>query len=195
VRSPAALLAAVLLACMAGCAARVDIVPRSDWGWEPADASMPQHSISRITIHHGGTIYNDDRDSAEYLRSLQKWSRADKGWIDLPYHYVIDLQGRIFEGRPIQFPGDTNTSYDPTGHALIVVVGNYDNRDFSDTQFEALAKLTAHLAQEHAVPLNNIKGHKDYAPGETTCPGTNIYRHLDDGSLVRRVRKLAGSRP
>jgi hypothetical protein len=156
---------------------------------------LPQHTISKITIHHGGTAYDDDRDSIEYLRSLQKWSRTDKGWIDLPYHYVVDLQGRIFEGRPIQFPGDTNTSYDPTGHALIVVVGNYDNRDFSEAQFETLAKLTAHLAREHAVPMSNIKGHKDYAPSETTCPGTNIYHHLDDGSLLRRVRELAGPRP
>ena len=187
----------IALALLSACAGSgpPDIMSRAEWGWVDVDTRVSEHTISKITIHHGGTSYDDDRDSTEYLRSLQKWSRTDKGWIDLPYHYIVDLQGRIFEGRPIQFPGDTNTSYDPTGHALIVVVGNYDIRAFSETQFEALAQLTAHLAREHAVPLSNIKGHKDYAPGETTCPGTNIYHHLDDGSLVRRVRKLAESRP
>lgn len=193
--NPAALLIAMLLASVAGCAAGLNIMPRAEWGWQPSGATLPEHAISKITIHHGGSPYDDDRDTTEYLRALQKWSRNDKGWIDLPYHYIIDLDGHIFEGRPIQFPGDTNTSYDPAGHALIVVVGNYDKREFSAAQFDSLARLTAHLARKHAVPLSDIRGHKDYAPGETACPGTNIYRHLDDGSLSQRVRRLTGLRP
>lgn len=188
-------LVVVMFGSAAGCAARVEIVPRAEWGWQPASGTLPEHTISKITIHHGGSPYDEDRDPVEYLRALQKWSRSDKGWIDLPYHYVIDLEGRIFEGRPIRYPGDTNTTYDPRGHALIVVVGNYDNREFSDVQFESLARLTAQLTIEHSVDLSDIKGHKDYAPGETACPGANIHRHLEDGSLLRRVSNLGGLRP
>ena len=183
----------LLLAALAGCAgqASIDIVPRSDWGWVDNGDSLPEHEIARITIHHGGVAFDDDRDPAEYLRALQSWSRSEKNWIDIPYHYVIDLDGRIYEARPIQYPGDTNTSYDPTSHALIEVLGNYDNRELSDAQFEALAQLVAYLADRHSVALSDIRGHKDYAPGETSCPGTSIYRRLEDGSLMRRVSELA----
>jgi len=175
-----------------GCAGEppVDIMPRADWGWVDNGDTLPEHTISRITIHHGGVAFDDNRDPAEYLRALQAWSRTEKEWIDIPYHYVIDLDGRIYEARPIRFPGDTNTSYDPTSHALIEVLGNYDIRELSDAQFEALALLSAHLARRYAVAVSDIRGHKDYAPGETTCPGTSVYRRLEDGSLLRRVSEL-----
>ena len=182
----------LLLAAVTGCAnhSQVDIVPRSDWGWVESDRSLPEHAISRITIHHGGVDFEDDRDPAEYLQALQAWSRDEKQWIDIPYHYVIDLEGIIYEARPLRFPGDTNTTYDPTSHALVEVLGNYDNRELNEAQFEALAKLSAHLAKSHAVPLSDIRGHRDYAPGETSCPGTSIYRRLEDGSLLERISEL-----
>lgn len=91
----------------------IDVVRRSAWGWKSTEKRVPEHTISKITIHHGGDSFSDDRDPVEYLRSLQNWSREDKDWIDIPYHFVIDLDGRVYEGRPLRFPGDTNTSYDP----------------------------------------------------------------------------------
>jgi hypothetical protein len=182
----------ILLGLLAGCATTNSpaIVPRAAWGWTDSGARLPQHTIEKITIHHGGVAFADDRDPAEYLRALQKWSRAEKQWMDIPYHYVIDLDGVIYEARPIEFPGDTNTTYDTRSHALIEVLGNYDERQLSDAQFEALARLSAHLAATYSVAPGDIRGHRDYAPGETTCPGDSVYRRLEDGSLLRRVREL-----
>ncbi len=168
----------------------IDVVRRAEWGWKRAENLLPEHAISKITIHHGGVAFSDDRDPIEYLRSLQDWSREERGWIDIPYHFVIDLEGKIYEARPLQFPGDTNTTYDPRTHALIVVVGNYEVRELSEVQFDSLAKLTAFLAAEYAVELPDIRSHKDYAPGETDCPGANIYQYFEDGSLLRRVAQL-----
>ena len=200
-------LGVLVVTCLAGCSGlktsadpntldldyrdEINVTRRSDWGWKSTDRQLPEHAISKITIHHGGVSFGDDRDPLEYLRSLQKWSREEKGWMDIPYHFVIDLQGEIYEARPIQFPGDTNTTYDPRAHALIVVVGNYDVRKLADVQLESLAKLTAFLAAEYSVELANIKGHKDYAPGETTCPGANIYRYFEDGSLRDMLHRLS----
>ena len=168
----------------------IDVVRRSAWGWKRGETQLSEHSISKITIHHGGVAFSADRDPAEYLRSLQGWSREERGWMDIPYHFVIDLEGRVYEGRPLQYPGDTNTTYDPRTHALIVVVGNYEIRELTDLQFESLAILTAFLAARFSVDISDIKGHKDYAPGETACPGTNIYQSLEDGSLLRRVERI-----
>jgi hypothetical protein len=98
---------------------------------------------------------------------------------------MIDLDGRIYEARPIQYPGDTNTTYDPRGHALICVMGNYENQTLSEDQLASVVDLSAWLAREYDVPPDSIRGHKDYA--ETLCPGKDFYRYLQDGTIQRMV--------
>jgi hypothetical protein len=166
------------------------LVEREAWGWQDNATSLPEHHIEKITIHHGGEKFPDDRDPLQYLRALQSWSRSDKGWIDIPYHFVIDLEGTVYEARPLQYPGDTNTSYDPTGHALIQIVGDYRDRELSAAQLTSVIQLSAMLARRHEVPVSDIRGHQDYAPGETVCPGENIYRYLRDGTITKGVAQL-----
>lgn len=166
----------------------LDIVTRAEWGWVPLSDSIPTHQIKYITIHHGGEDFPEDKDVIQYLLGLQSWSRSEKHWIDIPYHYMIDLEGNIYEARPIEYPGDTNTDYDVRGHALICVMGNYEHQILSETQFEQLARLTAQLADTYGVDNKFIKSHKDYT--ETLCPGKDIYRYLEDGSFIKRVAEL-----
>lgn len=168
------------------------IVTRDEWGSVEPPFVVDEHEIRQITIHHGGETYREGRDTGEYLRSLQSWSRSDRNWMDIPYHYVIDLEGGIYEARPIECPGDTNTSYDPTGHALIVVVGNYENRELTDVQYNSLLGLTTFLAAQYDVSPQLVKAHKDFA--ETACPGENIYRLFQDGSFVADVRQALSVR-
>ena len=171
-------------------ATEFSLVEREAWGWQDNLATLPEHHIEKVTIHHGGEEFSDDRDPLQYLRALQSWSRSDKDWIDIPYHFVIDLKGTVYEARPIQYPGDTNTSYDPTGHALIQVVGNYEDRELSAAQLTAVIQLSAMLARQHEVSVSDIRGYQDYAPGETVCPGENIYRYLRDGTITNGVAEL-----
>ncbi len=166
----------------------LEIITRADWGWVPLTDSIPTHEIKFITIHHGGEDFPEDKDPIKYLRGLQSWSQTDKNWIDNPYHYMIDLRGNIYEARPIKYPGDTNTDYDVRGHALICVMGNYENQILSPIQFEQLAKLTAALADRYDVSPDHIKSHRDYT--ETLCPGKDLYRYLEDGSLLQRIAWL-----
>ena len=172
-------------------AAEFTVVKREAWGWQDNSATLPEHRIEKITIHHGGEKFSDDRDPVQYLRALQSWSRSDKDWIDIPYHFVIDLQGTVYEARPLKYPGDTNTSYDPTGHALIQVVGDYRYRELSAAQLTAVIQLSAMLARRYEVPVSDIRGHQDYAPGETVCPGEGIYRYLRDGTISDGVAAKA----
>ena len=164
------------------------VTRRAQWGWVPITQRSAEHTVTRITIHHGGVDFPDDRNVVEYLRALQSWGRSDKTWIDIPYHFMIDRQGRIYETRPINFPGDTNTSYDPAGHALISVMGNYENQVLSQAQMDALNAITAFLARKYDVTMERILGHKDYA--DTSCPGEDIYRYLLDGTIHVGVAAL-----
>ncbi len=190
------LLSIIVFACSANISNNINIselqypddlkvIARTEWGWQPLNKVLPQHSIRKITIHHSGEVFTENEDMIKYLQHLQNWSRSEKKWIDIPYHFMIDLKGKIYEARPINYPGDTNTDYDVTGHALICVVGNYEVQKINEQQLKSLAKLTAFLKQKYNVPLKDIKTHKDYT--ETLCPGKDLYKYFEDGSFLKMV--------
>ena len=164
------------------------IISVAQWGGTVANASQARpHKVGHITLHHQGLPFPRGKDPQKYLRDLQSWSRQAKGWIDVPYHYVIDLDGLLYEGRDIRSAGDTNTKYDPAGHALIEVVGNFDEVEPNAAQLDAVVNLMATLAARYDVPVENIRGHRDVAAG-TECPGKNLYRYLESGYFHAQVR-------
>lgn len=167
------------------------IVSVAQWGGTPASsealAKARRHSISHITLHHGGVAFLRDRDPVQYLKNLQAWSRRDKQWLDIPYHYLIDLDGKIYEGRPIEYAGDTNTEYDPLGHALIVVMGNYDEVEPNTAQLDSVVDMMTMLAKKYRLSVDVIAGHKDHS-AQTACPGKHLDKYLKDGTFQARVR-------
>jgi len=164
----------------------IKVIKRADWGWLPLEKGKKEAEIQKITIHHGGVEFTADKDPVKSIQNLQKWSRAEKKWIDIPYHFMMDLNGNIYEARPINYPGDTNTEYDPTGHALVEIMGNYEVQEFTEVQQESLVNIIAFLAKKFNVPLTEIKTHKDYS--ETTlCPGKDVYKYFQDSSIVKKV--------
>lgn len=163
------------------------IIPVSAWGGSPADpAAARKQSITHITLHHQGEPFKPGTDPRQYLRNLQAWSRSAKQWLDIPYHYVIDLDGRIYEGRKIDYAGDTNTEYDPMGHALIEVVGNFEEVEPNQRQLDAVVNLMAMLAAKYKVPPERIASHRDHS-SQTVCPGKNLYRYVQAGYFRDQV--------
>ena len=145
------------------------------------------HKITHVTLHHTG----DSRpllhaDSAVFrLRGIQRWGASDRNWWDVPYHFLLGLDGEIFEGRDYRFMGETNTTYDPAGHFLISVIGNYSAQEPTPAQLNSIADLMAWALDEFDLPLEKIGGHYNYA--DTGCPGTNLRKHLEDGTFRRMV--------
>ncbi|MFG6416377.1 peptidoglycan recognition family protein [Roseateles sp. DC23W] len=190
----ASLCAALL---MAGCASveppAPQIVSVEAWGGTPASAPAPAQQISKITLHHQGEIWKDGTDVQNYLRRLQQWSRLTKRWADIPYHYVIAPDGRIYAARPLQQAGDTNTEYDPRGHALVMLVGNFEEQQPTPAQLNAAVDLTAWLARENKLGLDDIASHKDYSR-QTVCPGKNLYAYLESGWFKGEVGRRLEAR-
>jgi hypothetical protein len=152
------------------------LIERAEWGSTDSLVESNRHEIKFITIHHGGEIFEDDKNTYVYLKNLQNWSRFARKWMDVPYHYIIDRKGKIFEGRPLDYRGDTNTAYDPTGHALIVLLGNFEEQEVKIEQIASLKIVTEYLALNESVSSSLIKTHKDYT--ETLCPGKLLTEYL-----------------
>lgn len=161
------------------------ILPRADWGARPPAAAMEPHEIRVITIHHTATLQRPDRSLVEKMRALQSFSQTESPladgrikppWPDVPYHFYVDHAGRVAEGREAGYAGDTNTSYDPRGHLLIVLEGNFEVERPTPAQLATLERMVGELARRHGIPPGRIDGHRDHA--DTLCPGRNLYRLL-----------------
>jgi len=153
------------------------------------------HRITHVTLHHTGSRepLHPHEDPVQKLRGLQSWGAAERNWWDVPYHYLLDLEGRIYEGRDWRYMGETNTAYDPGGHFLISVIGNYERQDPTPAQLAAIADLMAWALEEFQLPLERIGGHYNYAT--TGCPGQHLRRHLENGTLRQMVAaRLSASR-
>jgi hypothetical protein len=170
-----------------------NIIRAKRWGSVPATDSLARkHKITHITLHHQGEPFPEGKDPEQYLRNLQSWSRREKKWIDIPYHYIIDLHGKIYEGRDIKYAGDTNTEYDPTGHALIEVVGNFEEVEPNQKQLDAVIETMAWLVLKYNVSIDSIRAHRDYST-QTVCPGKNLYYYVVNGYFKRKVKEHLSS--
>lgn len=147
---------------------------------------VPQH-ITSLTLHHEGSPepLRPSDDPVAKLRGLQSWGASDRNWWDVPYHFLIDLDGKIYEGRDYHYMGETNTTYDPSGHLLISVLGNYNRQEPTQQQLNSIADLMAWATKQFHVPLDSIRGHYQYA--QTNCPGKNLRKYLEDGTFRRMV--------
>jgi len=136
------------------------------------------HRITHVTLHHTGSPQPllPHENPVDKLRGLQSWGAA----------------GRIYQGRDHRYMGETNTTYDPAGHFLISMIGNYDRQEPSLKQLGAIADLMAWAIRTNGVSLDRIGGHYHYA--DTGCPGRHLRKYLEDGTLRRMVAERLGSR-
>lgn len=163
----------------------IEAVSPADWGAAPPRGVFRSHSIDHITVHHAGTL--DGTTGPAQFRGWQAYHQT-LGWPDLAYHLIVGRDGAVYEGRPVTAAGDTATTYDPTGHLLIVVEGDFDESTPTADQLEAVARLIAWGSQQYDVSVAEAMGHRDHAA--TTCPGDNLYAALHDGTLETRATEL-----
>jgi hypothetical protein len=165
----------------------VAIASRESWGARTADVSrLTHHTVTRLTVHHAGT--QAGTNGPPQFRGWQNFHIDDRGWPDIAYHLLIGMDGTVYEARDPAFRGDTGTTYDTTGHFLVVVEGNFNDERPTDAQIESLTAVLAGASAQFGVSPSTISGHRDHAA--TSCPGTNLASIIDSGELRRSVEAL-----
>ncbi len=168
-------------------------VPRIAWHARDPVLQMRAHVPVRITIHHTGVARNPARTIEDKLTALQLFSQRDDSladgrkkpaWADVPYHYYVSDDGAVGEARDWRYAGDSNTPYNPAGHLLVVVEGNFERDTLTTAQRRALDALVPALARRHGIVGDSIATHRDYAA--TSCPGSSLY------ALLPRYRDAVG---
>lgn len=120
------------------------------------------------------------------MRSYQSHHQGN-GWPDIAYHYLVDANGHVYEGRPVSAKGDTSTEYDPSGHFLVCCDGHFDQQGVPAAQLAALSDVLAWASVRFAVGPSTVAGHRDYAA--TSCPGSQLAGLIADGTLRSMVEQ------
>jgi len=176
---------------------RPEIVAASEWGSKPQPIpDSRKHTPKYVTIHHAGVLWTAKVAPDVFVRNMQSWGQREKGWPDLPYHFLIAPDGRIFEGRPLEYEPESNTKYDLPGNVGVEMMGNFEAQRPDPRQIASCVKLTAWLCGRYGIEPKLVRGHKDAASGQTTCPGKDFDRYLRDGQFRRWVQEtLEGKAP
>lgn len=155
-------------------------------------------AVKLLVVHHTALlVQGDPRPAAERVRALYKYHAVSKGWGDIGYHYVVDEEGRIYEGR-------TGGEGVVGGHAYcnnvgtigIVLLGNFEIEQPTQRQVQSLQWLLSDLADTYRIDLGKsvqfhgevfaspVVRHRDLL--STLCPG----HYLTDafGQIVRNVQ-------
>ena len=167
----------------------ISIIPRSAWNaLEPKPYKA--HTPVRITVHHEGTRLEKSDDAAKKIAAIQKWGMGkDRNWADIPYHFLIAPDGKIYEGRAVNTVGETATEYDPAGHLLITCLGNYEQQEVPQEVITSLTKLIVYCTKKYNIPVETLSTHRDNS-NQTTCPGKNLYAYFQNGTIKNEVARL-----
>src|SRR5262245_22761036 len=176
------------------------IVTRDEWGSKPDPIPASRKQTPRfITIHHAGVVWTNSKDPAQFVRDMQAWGKKrpqiekpprDTFWPDLPYHFLVAPDGRIFQGRPIEYEPESNTKYPLAGNIGVEMMGDFNKQRPSKAQIESAVRLTTWLMQQHKITADRVRTHKDVAPNQTSCPGKDFYRYMGSGQVKKWCESL-----
>jgi hypothetical protein len=164
--------------------AQPHIIPRSAWGARAPRANRQRHSPNRFSIHHTES-QNNDSTPARTVKNIQYGHMNDRGWSDIGYHYLIDQQGRIYAGSPVDRIG-AHVGGHNTGNIGISFLGHYGTAQPTEGQLMSAGKLIRHLSDRYGISpsASNVKGHRDQ--GSSSCPGDNLYAQI--GRIIRHAK-------
>ncbi len=167
----------------------INIEPRSSWNaLEPKPYKT--HIPIRITVHHEGTRLPINADAAKKINAIQKWGMGkEKNWADIPYHFLIAPNGKVYEGRNVFTVGETSTEYSPTEHLLICCLGNLNEDAVPPAQLKALIQTIAYCATKYNIPIDSLATHKDFSI-QTTCPGKYLTAYFENGYIKKELRNM-----
>jgi hypothetical protein len=98
------------------------VISRHDWGAnEGMRKGHPEFAaISKLLVHHTVTA-NDDPDPAQTVRAIYAYHTRGNGWNDIGYNFLVDQQGRVYEGRFARAyrAGEAPTGEDEGGRGVI----------------------------------------------------------------------------
>ena len=151
--------------------------------------------IDTTIIHCTATRSNwlEGKTSQQKVDEVRRWHVEDRGWSDIGYHYLIDRDGTLVEGRPLERTGAHAKGHN-TGSVGISLFGGHGGNvsdqfedNFTEDQDLALRELIAKLKADH--PITKIIGHNEVA--NKACPTFVVRDWLAKAPAVAQAPMVA----
>ena len=127
---------------------------------------MGTREITKIILHCADTPEGREVSTAE----IRRWHTEERGWSDIGYHWVVELDGSIHAGRPEERSGAHCKGHNRDSIGVCYVGGSNSDGDPKDTrtpeQKSALASLLSEILDRY--PEAKVYGHRDFS--EKACP-------------------------
>lgn len=132
--------------------------------------------INEIIIHCSATPVNwmSGAEAQAKVNEIRRWHVEERNWSDIGYSHIIDRDGTVVLGRPIEKAGahTKGRNANSIGICLIGGQGGSANDVFGDNftqaQDNALRTLIAGLKREYPT-IEKISGHNQYAAKACPC--------------------------
>ncbi len=153
------------------------VIPRTNWAAYGPNVRLadPMVRVERITVHHDGmppATLRTQNAVASRIEQIRRGHRRN-GWADIGYHYIVDPQGRVWEGRPIALQGAHVKIANPRNMGILVL-GNFEVERPTEQATSAVERFIVEQMRLHRVPASQIYTHRELAA--TACPGRNLQR-------------------
>lgn len=135
--------------------------------------------IDHIIIHCTATPpdwWGKAKTSAK-VAEVRRWHKEQRGWSDIGYHYLIDRDGTVAIGRPLERVGAHVRGHN-TGSIGIALFGGHGSAEtdafaenFTEAQNQALIQLVSELRVRYPA-IKRVSGHNEFAA--KACPGFNV---------------------
>jgi len=170
----------------------LDIVTREDWGARATRCRNRNADKTKMAIHY--TVTPSDNPERQ-VRSIQRYHMDSRGWCDVGYHFLVGVDGSIYEGRPIELLG-AHVSRNNTGNIGVAFVGCFHGSGCSrwgpqrppTAMIDAGGRLLGRLSRVYDITLNEsrVKGHRDHPGASTSCPGDHLRVRISDMLAIGR---------
>jgi N-acetyl-anhydromuramyl-L-alanine amidase AmpD len=114
------------------------------------------------------------------FEAVRRYHIEERGWSDIGYHYYIEKDGKIHQGREEDKIGAHCRAADMNHKSLgICFEGHHDHEDWTYEQKDSALFLIQKLKMRYNIPKDHIIGHREAYDIEgverkKTCPGTMI---------------------
>ena len=139
--------------------------------------------INEIIVHCSATRpdWFAGKTLAAKVKEIKRWHVEDNGWSDIGYHFIIDRDGKIANGRDISKAGAHVQQRNAKSIGICLIGGHgssptdrFDG-NFTSEQDAALRGLIEDLQGLHD-GIEKVTGHNDYA--SKACPGFKVSEWL-----------------
>lgn len=117
-----------------------------------------------IILHH-------QAGKGQTVKQIHEYHKNKLGWAGIGYHFFIDFNGNIFEGRPINTIG-AHCNGNNSKSIGICLEGDFRYDKPTNEQIKSLKELVSYIKEKYPSIGNRVLNHNDLY--KTLCPVVDL---------------------